>query len=77
MATVRDGEEPTRFQTEGDKLYLLFPDYGVNDLSVAGWGIKCYDSTDPDDVIMGWANGSRAKVNKADNLSSLTFTNIV
>jgi hypothetical protein len=81
MNTVKSGETPARIKTVGDYTYLCFPDYGINDLDAAGWAIKRIDSTDSDDVIITWANGSLDKVlNAADVIAGtevVTWKNIV
>ena len=75
--TVRDGEGAQKIVTVGTITYILYPDYGVTDPTAEGWGVKRIDSTTAGTVKIEWANGSRAKTNKVNNLSSLTFSNIV
>lgn len=73
---VRENEIPQRTITDGNKTYLCYPDYGVTEKATPGWGVEIIDKTDENDVPMLWAGGTKDKIHKIDNLSSLTFTTL-
>jgi len=74
---VRDGEMPQRKIISGDYEYVLYPDYNVQELATAGWGILRIDKSDANDEKYQWANGSKLKNNAADSLASLTYKNLL
>jgi len=76
MANVKENESAARIITDGNYKYMLYPDFGVNDLATPKWGIQRADITDPDDIIFGWAEGSKDKRFAANALSSLTYKNL-
>jgi hypothetical protein len=64
---VREGESPARIITIEDETFLCYPAFGVNDLNTDnGWAIKRIDATDPDDIKIGWADGTMEKVHNAN-----------
>lgn len=80
---VKEGEIPARIITIDNKTYLCYPAFAVSDLDTDnGWAIMRIDETDPDDVIITWANGTNEKVHNAYDVLygdplDLTWTNII
>lgn len=68
---VKNGESPARIITDGDNVFLCYPLAGVNDLNTdEAWAIMRIDSSDPDDIKIMWAGGTKKKIHNASAMIS-------
>lgn len=74
---VEDREIPAELVTDGVIQYALYPDAGVEDRSIPKWAILRIDKTLPNNHKFKWAGGTKSKIFAADDLTVLTFLNIV
>jgi hypothetical protein len=73
--SVKEGESPAIVYEDGDNTYVCYPDYNVQDETVAKWAISRINTTSGTKIQ--WAEGVKDKRFKVSERTSLTYKNLV